>query len=84
MNRPLIIFWELLLLTASVLVFRGLWHLLDRVPWLNQPVWLWVSLGAGLGISSVALYFLNRAVNDARKTPAARLATKELPAPPKS
>lgn len=84
MNKPLIIFWELLLLIASVLVFRGLWHLLDRVEWLNQPVWLWTALGVGLGLSIVALHFLNRAVSDSRKTRAARLETLERPAPPKS
>jgi hypothetical protein len=67
---------------TSVLVFRGLWHLLDRVEWLDQPAWLWASLGTGLGASILALYFLNHAVSDSRRAPSARLSATERRALP--
>lgn len=43
-NKPHLVFWELVLILASVLVFRGLWRLLDKVEWMNHRAGLWASL----------------------------------------
>ena len=36
-NNPRLIAWEIVLLLASVFVFRGLWTLLDKVEWMSNP-----------------------------------------------
>ena len=59
-NSRHLVFWELTLLVASVLVFRGLWLLLDRIEWMNQIAGLWTSLTAGLIVVVVALVAVNR------------------------
>ncbi len=56
-----LVFWEVVLLIASVLVFRGGWLLLDRLDWLNHPVGLWASLAFGMIVATVALVGVNRA-----------------------
>lgn len=50
------VFWELLLLIASVFVFRGLWLILDRTLWFNTIESLWVSVIFGVIIFGIALY----------------------------
>ena len=59
-NSRHLVFWEMALLVASVLVFRGLWLLLDRIEWMNQIAGLWTSLTAGLIVVVVALVAVNR------------------------
>ena len=49
------------LLVASVLVFRGLWLLLDTIEWLSRPAGLWASLAVGLIVAIAALVVVNRA-----------------------
>ena len=49
------IFWEVLLLIASVLVFRGLWIILDRTLWFNTIELLWASVIFGSILFAVAL-----------------------------
>ena len=49
------------ILVASVLVFRGLWLLLDTIEWLSRPAGLWASLAVGMIAATVALVVVNRA-----------------------
>ena len=50
------IFWEALLLIASVFVFRGGWILMDRTLWFNTIELLWASVIIGLIVFGVALH----------------------------
>ena len=58
-NSRHLIFWEMTLLVASVLVFRGLWLLLDTIEWLSRPAGLWASLAVGMIAATVALAVVN-------------------------
>lgn len=49
------IFWEVLLLIASVFVFRGLWLILDRTLWFNTIELLWASVIFGSILFAIAL-----------------------------
>ena len=60
-NSRHLIFWEMTLLVASVLVFRGLWLLLDTIEWLSRPAGLWAALAVGMIAAAVALAVVNRA-----------------------
>ena len=55
-----LVFWELVLILASVAVFRGLWLLLDKVEWMNHRAGLWASLAVGVIVWVVALLAVNR------------------------
>jgi hypothetical protein len=59
-NKSHLVFWELVLILASVLIFRGLWLLLDQVEWLNHRVGLWASLAVGVIVCVAALVAVNR------------------------
>ena len=59
-NKSHLVFWELVLILASVLVFRGLWLLLDKVEWMNHRAGLWASLAVGVIVCVVALLAVNR------------------------
>lgn len=59
-KKTMLIAWELLLLAASILVFRSAWLLLDRSDWASSPTGLVVLLGSGVGLSVVALRAINR------------------------
>lgn len=50
------VFWETLLILGSVLVFRGLWHLMDKVPALDEVSFLTFSLVAGLVMTGIGFY----------------------------
>jgi hypothetical protein len=54
-NRNSLIGWELLLLFASVLVFRSVWLLLDGMNWARETTGLWVLLVPGVVLCLVAL-----------------------------
>lgn len=49
-------FWETLLVLGSVLVFRGLWHLMDTVPFMDSVPFLAVSLLVGLVLTGIGFY----------------------------
>jgi len=49
---------EIILIFASVLIFRGLWMLLDRIPLMNGNPALLVSLVLGVAVSAPALRYL--------------------------
>lgn len=46
---------EMALLISSVLIFRGLWHLMDKVPLLDEPWVLVIQVAAGVLVSVPAL-----------------------------
>ena len=50
------VFWETLLILGSVLVFRGLWHLMDKVPFMDDEPFLFLSLFVGLVLTGVGIY----------------------------
>lgn len=50
------VFWEVLLLIASVFVFRGLWIISDRNSLFNTIESLWVSVILGLIVFGIALH----------------------------
>ena len=60
-NSRHLVFWEMAILVASVLVFRGLWLLLDTIEWLSRPAGLWASLAVGMIAATVVLAVVNRA-----------------------
>lgn len=57
--KTFVVFWEILLLLASVLVFRSIWLFLDDLIGVNQRG-LWVSLVLGVTAASISLYVLNK------------------------
>ena len=59
-SKPSLVFWELVLMLASVPIFRGMWLLLDGIEWLNRPAGLWASLAVGGILALVALAAVNR------------------------
>jgi hypothetical protein len=63
-NNPRLIVWEIVLLLASVFVFRGLWTLLDKVEWMSNTSALIRSLVFGVVLSVIAFWRLNRNLGD--------------------
>lgn len=56
-NRKLLIA-EIILLIASVLIFRSAWLLLDSIPAMNEPSFLITSLIVGFLLTIPALRFV--------------------------
>lgn len=54
-NLNSLIGWELLLLFASVLVFRSAWLLLDEMKWARETTGLWALLLPGVALCLLAL-----------------------------
>ena len=50
------IFWELTLLLGSVFVFRSLWILMDRVPFLMTNKSLFILLIIGIAMVAMGFY----------------------------
>jgi hypothetical protein len=50
-----IIWLEMVLIGASILIFRSVWTLLDLIPWAKSPSGLAVLLGVGIVVTVVAL-----------------------------
>ena len=63
-NNPRLVAWEIVLLLASVFVFRGLWTLLDKVEWMSSTSALIRSLVIGVVLSVIAFWRLNRNLGD--------------------
>jgi len=55
-----LILWEMLLLFASILVFRSAWTLLDRIDWTGTTVGLWTLLAAGSFVCALAFRAINK------------------------
>jgi hypothetical protein len=62
MNQKLlyIVFWEIVLIIASVPLFRSLWMLFDRIDFMNQHAGILLSFAGGIIICIVALLALTR------------------------
>jgi hypothetical protein len=60
MNRinTKLLFAEICLLIASVLIFRSLWLLLDRVPFFQETLALVLMFGLGLAITIPAMRYI--------------------------
>lgn len=56
MLRKKHVYWELVLLIGSVLMFRGLWHLMDKVPFMDEPYFLFFSFVVGLVLMATGFY----------------------------
>ena len=54
------IFFELLLVLASVFIFRGFWLLLDQVAFLNSTGSYGLMFIFGLLITAIVLYFYHK------------------------
>lgn len=54
-----LVFWEIVLILASVPLFRSLWLLMDGVAWLNGRPGLYISFAAGLALASLAIFRIN-------------------------
>lgn len=63
-NNPRLIAWEIVLLLASVFVFRGLWTLLDKIEWMTSTTALIRSLVIGVILTVIAFWRLNRTLGD--------------------
>lgn len=60
-NKSYLVFWEVVLILASILMFRSVWLLLDGIEWMRRPAGLWISLAVGVIVGTVALAAVNRA-----------------------
>lgn len=58
-----IIIYELLLVFASVLIFRSIWTIFDRITWMNQDIGIIGSLIVGIIITLVSLIRLNKIID---------------------
>ena len=63
-NNPRLVAWEIVLLLASVFVFRGLWTLLDKIEWMSSTSALIRSLVIGVVLTVIAFWQLNRNLED--------------------
>jgi hypothetical protein len=55
MKEKKLILAELSLIIGTVFIFRSLWTLFDRMPFMNKDIVLWLFLLIGLAISVWAL-----------------------------
>ena len=58
-----IIIYEFLLVFTSVLIFRSLWMIFDRIPWMNQDIGIIGSLIVGIIITLISLMRLNKIID---------------------
>ena len=49
---------EIIFLLFSVLIFRSLWLLIDRVPLMHKSLALWISLIISVAVAIAALRYL--------------------------
>lgn len=50
------VFWELTLLIGSVFVFRGLWTIMDRIPFFGTNSNLWIFFFIGIIMTALGFY----------------------------
>ena len=55
-----LVFWEMSLLFASILVFRSAWTLLDRIEWTGTTAGLWTLLIVGAVLCVPAFRAINK------------------------
>jgi len=56
MKKSKHVFWESILIIASVLVFRSLWLLMDEVSFLSESLVLFILLIIGLFFAGISFY----------------------------
>jgi len=56
MKNKKLILAEITLIIGSVFIFRSLWMLFDRIPFMSKDIVLWLSLFIGLAICVWAMY----------------------------
>jgi len=54
-----LILWEMILIFSSILMFRGVWILLDQIQWMSRPTGLWASMIVGSLAGIAALWAIN-------------------------
>ena len=59
-----ILIYEFLLVFTSVLIFRSLWMIFDRIPWMNQDIGIIGSLIVGIIITLISLMRLNKIIDE--------------------
>jgi len=62
-----IIIYEFLLILTSVLIFRSLWMIFDRIPWMNQDIGILGSLIVGIIITLISLIRLNKIIDEKKE-----------------
>ena len=62
-----IIIYEFLLVFTSVLLFRSLWMIFDRIPWMNQDIGILGSLVVGIIITLISLIRLNKIIDEKKE-----------------
>lgn len=62
-----IIIYEFLLVFSSVLLFRSLWMIFDKIPWMNQDIGILGSLIVGIIITLISLIRLNKIIDDKKE-----------------
>jgi multisubunit Na+/H+ antiporter MnhB subunit len=63
MKKYRFIFWELLLVFASVLIFRSLWMIFDKLSWMNESSGILGSLLLGIILTFFSLIALNEMIS---------------------
>lgn len=67
-----IVFWEVVLILASVLMFRGAWMLLDFIIE-RDDLRLWVmELALGTAVATISVYMINKGAKWSEPTPTNR------------
>jgi hypothetical protein len=56
-----VVFWEVILILASVLIFRGAWMLLDMIL-RDDMMSLTIELVLGTIVATIAVYVINKSV----------------------
>jgi len=62
-----IIIYEFLLVFTSVLLFRSLWMIFDRISWMNQDIGILGSLIVGVIITLISLIRLNKIIDEKKE-----------------
>ena len=60
MNKLLVLIAELALVISGVFIFRGLWTLMDSVPFMQTALALWLSVAAGTAVTIWALWCIQK------------------------
>ena len=53
------IYWEVILILASVLIFRSAWNLLDKLMG-TESIGLWITLLIGISAAVISLYIMGK------------------------
>ena len=55
-----LIFWEMILIFSSILMFRSAWIFLDQIQWMSRPGGLWIAMIVGSLSGLIALWKINQ------------------------